>query len=328
MALDIFNIEPNVVTKDLRGKIVTFYGSYKSGKTYNACKFPKPLLLAFEKGYGAIPGVKAAPMNKWSDFKLVLKQLEKPEAKEMYETIILDIVDIAYSLCEQYIVMREGKEKIADIPFGGGYKMLRDEFFNALRKIPMMGYGLIMISHSIEKTMTTESGKSYEKTFSTLNDRCKEIVFGMSDINGYAKVGRNDQGANTIFLYMRETEEFEAGSRFRFTPDYIEFTYNNLVNCIADAIEQEEVDTGIKSVNTALNSAYQDTNAYDFDELMSTATKLCKDITKDNPDNGAKIVEIVEGHLGKGKKLSQCTKDQVDIVALIVTDLKELIMNQ
>lgn len=30
MSLDIFNIEPNVVTKDLRRKIVTFYGSYKS----------------------------------------------------------------------------------------------------------------------------------------------------------------------------------------------------------------------------------------------------------------------------------------------------------
>ena len=42
-------------------------------------------------------------------------------------------------------------------------------------------------------------------------------------------------------------------------------------------------------------------------------------------NNGVKIVEIVEAHLGKGKKLSQATKEQVQMVALIVDDLKDLV---
>jgi hypothetical protein len=46
-----------------------------------ACQFPKNLLCAFEKGYNAIAGIKPIDITKWSDFKLVLRQLEKPEAR-------------------------------------------------------------------------------------------------------------------------------------------------------------------------------------------------------------------------------------------------------
>ena len=46
MAIDIFNIKPNIVTRDLSGKRFLFYGGGKSGRTTNACKFPEPILLA------------------------------------------------------------------------------------------------------------------------------------------------------------------------------------------------------------------------------------------------------------------------------------------
>lgn len=49
----------------------------KSGKTTNACKFPKVILLAFEKGYGAIDGVMAQPINSWKEALEVKKQLLK-----------------------------------------------------------------------------------------------------------------------------------------------------------------------------------------------------------------------------------------------------------
>lgn len=46
-------------------------------KTTNACKFPKPILIAFEKGYGAIDGVIAQPINTWKEALDVKKQLIK-----------------------------------------------------------------------------------------------------------------------------------------------------------------------------------------------------------------------------------------------------------
>lgn len=95
MAIDILSIEPTVISRDLKGKYLLLYGKPKTGKTTMASRFPKNLLIAFEKGYNAIDGIKAVDVNKWSEFRQVLKQLEKPEAREMYDTITIDTTTIA-----------------------------------------------------------------------------------------------------------------------------------------------------------------------------------------------------------------------------------------
>ena len=63
--LNLLNIQPHQVSRDMRGYSVFFYGEPKSGKTTTATKFPNHLLLAFEKGYNAIPGAMAQPINSW-----------------------------------------------------------------------------------------------------------------------------------------------------------------------------------------------------------------------------------------------------------------------
>ena len=85
--IDLLAIKPHQVSRDMRGYSVFFYGEPKSGKTTTATKFPKHLLLAFEKGYNAIPGAMAQPINSWSEFKKTLKQLANDEVKQKFETI-------------------------------------------------------------------------------------------------------------------------------------------------------------------------------------------------------------------------------------------------
>ena len=48
--IDIFNIQPTQLCKDLRGRFILLYGQAKSGKTSMSAMWPKPLLCAFEKG--------------------------------------------------------------------------------------------------------------------------------------------------------------------------------------------------------------------------------------------------------------------------------------
>ena len=103
MALDILSIKPHQVSRDLCGYTMLFYGAPKTGKTTIASKFDGALLLAFETGYLAIPGVMAQPITKWSEFKQVLKQLDSDEARAVYKNIVVDTVDICYDLCEKYI---------------------------------------------------------------------------------------------------------------------------------------------------------------------------------------------------------------------------------
>lgn len=93
----------------------------KVGKTTFAVQAPRNLLVAFEKGYNALSGIKAIDINKWADFKVVLKQLEDPEVQAMYDTISIDTVGIMWEMCEQFICAQNGVQKIADIPWGKLY---------------------------------------------------------------------------------------------------------------------------------------------------------------------------------------------------------------
>lgn len=43
--------------------------------------------MIVEKGYNAISGIRPQDIDSWADFKKVLKQLENPAAKEMYEVV-------------------------------------------------------------------------------------------------------------------------------------------------------------------------------------------------------------------------------------------------
>lgn len=92
--IDLLNIQPHQVSRDLRGYSVFFYGDPKTGKTTTAAKFPNSLLLAFEKGYNAIPGIMAQPINSWAEFKKVLRQLKDEKVKERFSTIIIDTVNV------------------------------------------------------------------------------------------------------------------------------------------------------------------------------------------------------------------------------------------
>lgn len=186
MGIDIFNIKPHQVSRNLRGYSVFFYGGWKTGKTTIASKFPKALLLAAEKGYNALAGVMAQPINSWAEFKKVLRQLQEDQAKAMFETIVLDTADIFYDYCTKYVCDNYprpdggfGVDSIADIRYGRGYGLVEKEFDTALRSIVQMDYGLVIISHSTDKTFTDENGNQYNKIVPTLDKRANNICARM-----------------------------------------------------------------------------------------------------------------------------------------------------
>jgi len=69
---------------------------------------PNAILLAFEKGYNALPGVMAQDITSWGEMKQVFRELKKPAVKEMYQSIIVDTIDIAADMCQKYICDQNG----------------------------------------------------------------------------------------------------------------------------------------------------------------------------------------------------------------------------
>lgn len=324
--MGLLDIKPHEVSRDLRGYSVLFYGSPKSGKTTVASKFPGSLLLAFEKGYNALPGVYAQPINSWSEFKKVLIELKDPAVQEKFQTIIVDTADIAYSYCEKFICSREGVDTVGDMPYGKGYALVGAEFDENIRKILQLNYGLILISHATDKTFKDANGDEYQQIVPTLDKRGRLICERTCDIIGYSSTVATDSGYTTR-LYMRETPRYVAGSRFKYVPEYIDFSYDNLVNAIATAIDKQGQETGGQYITEQATQVVTKDIDYDFDYLRQRFQDLVGELMSINQSNSAKITSIVDKILGKGKKVSDCTAEQSEQIDLIVHELELLINN-
>jgi hypothetical protein len=321
MAIDILALQPTVISRDLRGKYVMLYGKQKSGKTTAAAQFPGALLCAFEKGYNAIGGLMAQDITKWSDFKLVIRQLAKPEAQARFQTVIMDTVAIAWDLCEQFVCAQYGVQKIADIPWGGGYTACKKEFESTLRQITQLGYGVVLIAHHSVRMDKTAEGQDIEIISPELPKRAAEICNGIVDIIGYIGSEWVD-GVNHRYLYTRETPTLFAGSRFKYLSPKIPFGYNELVNAIAEAIEKAEQIDGVTVVDKAIEIPVE---KLDFRVVRAEAEELWTTLIQRNEENIARLLKKIEIIFGRSIKLSEVTEDQVDLLELMNIEMRDML---
>lgn len=323
--IDIFNLQPTVISKDLGGKYILIYGKPKCGKTSLSAQFPKNLLLAFEKGYNAIGGVKAVDITKWSDFKLTLRQLERPEARELYDTVTIDTTAIAWDLCEQYICAQNSVQKISDIAWGQGYSACKKEFESCMRKITQLGFGLVFIAHVDKRIETTSNGSEIEFLAPSIPKRCYDIVNQLVDIIGYIDVVVNpeDPSKSERWLYTRQTPTVMAGSRFKHLPPKIRFGYHELVEAIATAIENSEKLDGATVVDSL---AVKQEEVLTYEEVRDRAKKLWEELVAIDPEeNPKRIAKKVEMIFGRSLKLSEINEDQVDLYHLVVLEMEDML---
>ena len=324
-ALDLLNLTPTTISRDLRGKYICIYSLPKVGKTTMACQFPKNLLLGFEHGWNALAGVMAVDIPKWTDAKLYLKQLAKPEVREKFDTITIDTVGIAWECCEQFVCQQNGVQKISDIPWGAGYTACKKEFEGFLRQITQLGYGLVIIAHVSKRTEKTASGDEVEIIGPAIPNRAYEIVNQLVDIIGYIDITWDSEGNSERWLYTRKTPTIIAGSRFKYLAPKIKFGYNELANAIADAIEASEKLDGATIVD--YDEKYI-TEKLDFKKIREEAQTLWNILVNNNPENRDIILKKVEIIFGKTMKLSEITEDQVDLFNLVLIEMKEMAKEQ
>lgn len=324
MAINLLTLEPHKVSRDLSGYITYIYGAPKTGKTTLASQMPKPLLLAFEKGYNALPGVIAQDVTSWSEMKAVLRDLKKPEVKERFSTICIDTIDIAAVLCDKYVCSQNDVDAIGDIPYGGGWGLLKKEFEGTFRAITQMGYALFFISHSKDKTFKREDGSEYNQIIPSVSTMYNSIVENMVDIYGYMHAVRNENGTNIRITLRSADGSVSCGGRFKYIPQEIGPTYQDLVNALNEAIDKEAAETNGQFV-TNEKIITEAPIKKDFQSLMAEFQDIAQQLMAINQENSTKITAIVEKHLGKGKKISECTERQLEVVDFVVDELKSLL---
>lgn len=324
MLFDIFNPQVSVVAKGLEGKMILVYGNNSTGKTKQATRMKKPFYLGFEQGIRAIGGIPFLPINNWRDFKKINKQLTDPktleQAKGLYQTIIFDEVFTAAKYCQDYICKKFGVETIGEGNGGFGlWTEYANEFWVELDKLMKSGYTLLFIGH---EQMSKEDEKIVPKgdvrSMQPVRDNADVVVYLTSN-------GVNEEGdVIKSSAWFAETDKFFARSRFDYIDTYLEeFTAENLEKVIAKAIEKQEEMEGITAVSYEEQKESFESEELNYDELMEQIKEVGSQLAEQEKLD--ELQDVIEKHLGVGKKVTECKKSQVQVMSVILDDLKDLI---
>lgn len=256
------------------------------------------------------------------EFKVLLKQLEKPEAHKLYDNIAIDTVPVLWELCSTYICSQAGVQNIADIPYGRGYKSRDTEFENALRKIVMLGFGLILVAHTKETVVGTKGDVDIISIAPDLDKRCLPILNRLVDVMSVITQTWNENGESERWLLTKATPTISAGSRWAALESRIPFGYKYLQDAIVKAIEVEEKN-GAKVVDKVEQKAVKEET---FDEVMAHARNLWSKLIvgEDELGNLPKVNKKIEMIFGHPMKLSEVSEDQKDLLTLVVMEMEEM----
>lgn len=204
-----------------------------------------------------------------------------------------------------------------------GWTLVKKEFEEVFRTITQLGYAVVFISHSKDKTFKTKNGVEYNQTVPTCPSSYNNIAKDMADIYAYAEK-YTENGEGKVRLVLRSPDNSaETGCRFRYIEPIIEFTYDNLVDALNKAIDKEAGIHDNKFVTNERESV-SIAKTFDYDALREEFQSLVGDLmAKNQAYYTPRVTQIVDKYLGKGKKVSDATMDQAELIDLIVTEIKE-----
>ena len=320
--IDIKNIEPNVVTASMHDKIWLFYGPPGTWKTTVATGNPqRTLLIAYEIGYKFIPNVKAVNASNWHALKDVIRQLNDPEAQEMYDTIVVDTIGLAYKACMNFITAKKGVTEIGEIPYGQGYAMAKNEFEKTISSIPQMGYGLILIAHSDELN-DEKNGVSVKVD---IDKRPSSVIKGMADFILYTRKESKDNATEkdqqAVYAYSETSNpNIEVKSRARFFPKRVEFTYENILAALESAIAQQDDFFKTKSVDAPNFEIYKEPTV-DLENLKTEIRAVGRELVEKGMNE--QVNAILQREL-RGVSVTEANRTHIPALYSVRDELNDL----
>ena len=320
--ISISDLKPTKISRDLKGKFVLLYGKPKSGKTSMASEFPRNFLMATEVGYHDIPNIIAANIDSWATFKKYLRELGFDETKEQFDTITIDTISLLWDLCEKYICQQNDVQGLGDIPWGKGYTLAVREFTEALRKITLLGYGLVLIAHSETRTEKADDGSEIEFIGPALNKRAYQIVNQLVDLIGYISSDFDKDGNSVRNIHTRATPTLMAGSRFKYLKPIIPLDYQELANALVDAVEKRGEEAGVQVIDERLMDEVKPMRP--FDEVMAEAKELFLSLANDDKKLELVNKSIKEWFGNELFRLSEAQPSQQELVENVIADMKSI----
>lgn len=310
--IDLLNVQPNVVSKNLRNFVIGVYGDPKVGKTTLAAQIPNSLIIATELGFKAIPNIHAVPTLDYPSILTVLNQLKKPEVKEKYEVVIIDTLDALLYIATEHVLNSHGVKELNDIPWGKGHTELESIFKKIFKTIIKEGYGLVVIGHRSQKT-DSETEIQYN-TLALNNKRVKGYVMGELDVLAAVESSRDPMQSSV--MHFRASKEWDAGSRFKNIVPKIDFSYENLVEAIHNAVEQDATTDKKQNYYDQEKKEYTEE---EFQSLKQQCEMKAKSIIEQDDSKMNDVLKAIQDTLGK--KISESTIKDAALMQVLLDEL-------
>lgn len=219
---------------------VLLYGQPKIGKTTLAAEWPNALFLDAEEGtlnlkvptFESLIGKDrvADPIKTWEEILQATEVLLG--IKDIEGTVVVDTTNEVFGMCREYVLRKNGWTHETDGAYGKGWRAVRDEFGNWVRKLKNMPLGVIFVAHenSIEIETNTEK---YEKVVPRLDKAAKEIIEPLVDLILYAHARSfPEQGIHepVQVVQTKPTKDVTSGERAKTPrlPLYVPMSYEAL----------------------------------------------------------------------------------------------------
>lgn len=123
-------------------------------------------------------------------------------------------------------------------------------------------------------------------------------------------------------------DSISCGGRFKYIASEIPMNYDSLVSAVSEAIEKEAKEHNNLYVTDEKIDTEVKVAEYDYNALMEEFQEVVGSLMSQNQAKYApKITQIVDKYLGKGKKVADTTPDQAELIYLVITEIKDELLN-
>lgn len=321
---DFTNPTKTVVEKSVKGKSYFFYGVNGTGKTFNAIRYPKPFVIAWEDGLKAHGGIPVARPTKWSDVYKILKQFKRPEVRDLYETIVIDTAEKMGEKLQSHVLSANGVTKLSEIDNGDGYLQIGSEIGKFIDGITELGYTVIFVGHPKDVQEKDSKGLKYIRKEPEGNKRVVKAICDAVDIIAYLEPSGIDEETGEVLLstaHLVEAKTHKARSRWSHMPKKIyPFSVENMTKALEVAINKEEQLGNPEDFVQTIDRV--ETIELTIEEIKSKLEKLVP-MMKDKFGGYEEYLQISENILGVGMKVSACNSRHSEALLSLIDALEE-----
>lgn len=284
------------------------YGVPKIGKSTFAAQFPDALFLPTEPGLSHLDVYQAPPdgsgITSWAQLLNILQEVAEMRkasiaqgVKPPFQTLVIDTADAAYKLCVAHTCGARKIEHPGDLDRGKGYEFVNNEFERVMRRMMMLGFGVILISHAKEIEVK-KGGVKWSKIVSTLPGSGRKIAASLADFILFCDVAEIDDakapgGKRRVrVIRTKPSVYYEAGDRQGFLPSVVPLDFGAFSAAYLEGIQKRKdlVSSG------AVNASAQADLGLESEETTGEGASQSVEATEDGgesetPVDGSEAIE-------------------------------------